>query len=212
MIDPTITSARVIPRAPEHVYAFLADLANHWHLNDPHLRLVDVCASGLGGRFVIRGPLGLRRAAHTTVTTRRAPYELSGIATIGRRTRAHAGWRIEPAPEGSHVVLESTAARIGTLDRFLLTIGRWWLRRSFDRILTRLHDQLAATPTPTTTACARDPDEAGKQRGRCGARAERREQPRAALASRDQPQPATSAMTCTKFPGPVTGWNPSNLG
>jgi hypothetical protein len=152
VIDRRITSARVIPRAPEHVYAFLADLANHWYLSDPYLRLEGIRASGVGGRFVIRGPLGLHRTAHTIVTTRLAPSELSGIATIGRRTHAHTGWRIEPAPEGSRVILESTTARIGRLDRFLLAIGRRRLRRSFDRILTRLHDHLVATPTPSPIA------------------------------------------------------------
>jgi hypothetical protein len=136
-IAVTVSASRVVPHAPERVYAFVARLDNHWRLSDPGLRLAAVDEQG--GVIVIGGPFGLRRTARTTVTTAHEPHRFGGVARVGQRTSAHAQWRIEPDSDGTRVALESTIARTGALDRILLTLGgRWWLRRSFTRVLGRL--------------------------------------------------------------------------
>jgi hypothetical protein len=133
----------------------VAHLDNHWHLSDRFLRLEGLNDERRGGRIVIAGPLGVRRTAHTTVTTEHEQHQFGGVAAVGHRTRALAHWRIEPTPHGARVVLESTIASVGALDRLLLVLGgRWWLRRGFARVLARLAETLDvshATPARTTT-------------------------------------------------------------
>ncbi|MGH2745382.1 MAG: SRPBCC family protein [Thermoleophilaceae bacterium] len=150
----TVSAVREVPHTPERVYAFVAHMDNHWHLSDRRLRLQGLNDERRGGRIVIAGPLGLRRTAHTTVTTEHEPHQFGGTAAVGHRTRAHADWRIEPTRHGARVVLESTIASVGTLDRLLLALGgRWWLRRGFARVLARLADTLDVShPTPARTA------------------------------------------------------------
>ena len=139
----TVSAVREVPHAPERVYAFVAQMDNHWHLSDRRLRLEGLNEERRGGRIVIAGPLGLRRTAHTTVTTQHEPHQFGGIAAVGHRTRALAHWRIEPAHHGARVTLESTIASVGPLDRLLLALGgRRWLRRGFARVLARLAETL----------------------------------------------------------------------
>jgi len=139
MRGPDVSADHVVPHPPERVYAFLAQLENHWRLSDRYLRLERVSGDGRGGRIVIGTPLGLRRTARTTVTTAREPHAFGGTAVVGRRTRAQARWSIEPLQDGARVGLQATVSSVSTLDRLLLALGgRWWLRRRFDRVLARL--------------------------------------------------------------------------
>jgi hypothetical protein len=125
----TVSAIRMVPHPPERVYAFVAQLDNHWHLSDRYLCLEGLNDDRSGGRITICGPLGLRRTARTTVTTEHEPHEFGGVATIGHRTCALTRWRIEPMQHGARVVLESCASNVRVLDRLLLGLGgRWWLR------------------------------------------------------------------------------------
>src|SRR6478735_7074114 len=56
---PRIESTRVLPHAPERVFAFLSDLQNHWQLDDSF--------AVHDGGVVIHGPLGISRTVRTEV-------------------------------------------------------------------------------------------------------------------------------------------------
>ena len=134
-----IAAEGLVEHAPERVYAFLAELDNHWRLSDPYLRLESLRPDRRGARISIRTPWGLRRTARTAVTTAIAPKRLGGTAVAGERTRASVYWTIEPSERGALVGLEANVLAAGFLDRLLLALGgRWWLRRRFDRVVSGL--------------------------------------------------------------------------
>jgi hypothetical protein len=141
----TVTSA-VLVSAPAHaVYGFLERLANHALITGGRLRLESVAADGLSARIAMRGPLGIRRTAHTAVTNLKPPSGFGGTAAVGRRTTAYVHWGIDRADTGSRVTLTATIVRAGVLDRLLLGLGgKWWLARSFDRAVALLAAALAA--------------------------------------------------------------------
>lgn len=135
----TISATREVHHRPARVYAFLARLENHRHLGGRALRVLTLDRDGRGGRIRVATPVGLRRTAHTAITTASNPHRLGGVARVGQSTRAQVHWTIEPAPQGARVVLESTIRRTGLVDRLLLALGgRWWLRRAFGRTLRTL--------------------------------------------------------------------------
>lgn len=134
---------RVVAHPPDHVYAFLASLDNHWHLAGRHLRLEHVSPEEGAGRITIVAPLGLTRTARTQVTTRRRPTAFGGTATVGRSTTARVTWNIESHEHGAHVALQATLLAAAPVDRILLALGgRRWLRRRFESALGRLAEEL----------------------------------------------------------------------
>ena len=143
-----VVAVRTVRAAPEQAFAFLADLRNHWLLEDGFVEL-----SGLqgdagdlpsGGRVRLTGPLGIRREARTRVLlaqppTGALPGRLAGRADIGSGTTGRVSWEISAGDDGgSLVVLSAVAERASLLDRALLLLGRWWLQRTFDSALANL--------------------------------------------------------------------------
>jgi hypothetical protein len=121
------------------VFAFLADLRNHWRLSRRFAELDALDDDVAGGRVRVRGPLGASRLARTRVLEAEAPRRLAGRAEIGRGTVGLVRWQIEPAGGGSHVTLSAEVERAAPVDRALLALGgAWWLRRIFDDALARL--------------------------------------------------------------------------
>ncbi len=137
-----IESSRLLPHPPERVFEFLADLNNHWQLEDAFIALNGV-GNG-GGRIRIRGPLGIAREARTELVSVAAPACLEGRASIGRRTAGLVTWEIVAAEAGSRVSLSAEVERASVADRLLLALGgRRWLRRRFERVLETLGRRLA---------------------------------------------------------------------
>lgn len=143
-----------LPHPPEHVFEFLADLRNHWRLEDAFVEVGglegDAGHGPTGGRVRIRGPLGLSREARAQVLeasppSDSAPGRLAGRADLGG-TVGRVGWAIEPAATGgSHVRLWAEVERATPLDRVLLALGgRRRLARIFDRSLENLARVLGA--------------------------------------------------------------------
>jgi hypothetical protein len=136
-----------LPATPEDVYAFLADLDNHWRLIDRWAQIDGVSSDGLGATVRLRGPLGVRRTVRTRVLAAVAPRELDGEARVGRRTVGRVHWSLQPDREGTLVELSATVPQAGRLDRALLVFGgRRWLRRRFVAALRQLAAEL---PEPT---------------------------------------------------------------
>jgi hypothetical protein len=126
------------------VFAFLADLNNHWLLEQRFVAL-DELRGNDGGRVRIRGPLGLSRVAETRVLAARpptadAPGELNGRAAVGR-TVGRVRWTIERAGAGSDVTLAAWLERASFPDRIVLALGgSRWLQRIFENALARLEE------------------------------------------------------------------------
>src|SRR4051794_17155353 len=137
-----------LPAAPEDVYAFLADLDNHWRLIDRWAQIRDVAPDGMGATVRLRGPLGVRRTARTRVLAARPAHELVGEARVGPRTVGHVRWALRPDGDGTFVELSATVPQAALLDRALLALGgRLWLRRRFATALRQLAEPTAAPVT-----------------------------------------------------------------
>lgn len=139
-----IAAERVVAASPPVVFAFLADLENHWLLAD---RFVEVLTldrppgggPAHGGTVKMRGPLGLGRTARTRVVEATPASAIAGSASVGRRTEARVRWTLTPAPPGTRVRLEATVERLGRPEAVLLAAGgRRWLQRRFASILQTL--------------------------------------------------------------------------
>ena len=128
---------RVVGASPQAVFAFLADLENHWLLAD---RFVEVLTlerppdggPARGGTVRMRGPLGLGRTARTRVVeaapARRCPAR--------RRSAAHRGARALDARArragNAGAAGGDGRACSGALEALLLAAGgRRWLERRF---------------------------------------------------------------------------------
>lgn len=128
-----------MPQRPERVFAFLADLRNHWQLSRRFAELEQLDGDRQGGRVRIRGPLGLSRVARTRVEDTIEPSELRGEARVGRSTLGVVRWTIDPDGSGSRVTLAAEVVRASALDRAVLAVGgELLLRRMFTEALDRL--------------------------------------------------------------------------
>jgi Polyketide cyclase / dehydrase and lipid transport len=133
-----ISADGLVPAGREQVFAFLADLANHWDLADRWVEVVSLTPAHDGGRVRVHGPLGLARTIDTQVDHVEPPARIAGTATLGR-TRAEVRWELHQEGGGTRVHLVATVIAAGPLDRLLLAAGgRAWLRRRFTMTLSRL--------------------------------------------------------------------------
>jgi hypothetical protein len=137
-----LTAEAVVGASAEEVFAFLADLENHWLLTGPLVRVVHLSgpAGGRDGGVVrIGGPLGFRRTARTKVVEAHQPESMAGRAEIGARTSAAIRWTISPHADRCRVRLEASVERAGTLDCLILALGgRRLMRRLFSRTVREL--------------------------------------------------------------------------
>jgi len=145
----TISVDRLVPARREAVFAFLADLGNHWALADAAIEVVTLersggpGAPGDGGRVRLRGPLGIRRTVVTRVDAIDPPASLAGTALVGGRTRARVRWGLEEVGDETQVTLSAVVGESARLDRLLLRAGgRAWLQARLGRILWRLEEQV----------------------------------------------------------------------
>jgi hypothetical protein len=97
--EAEIGAVALVAAPPAEVFAFLADLENHWRLTDRFVEVVELDGpSGArhGGRVRVRGPLGLRRTAVTRVMEADEPRSMRGTAEL-RGTRAEVRWTLAPS-------------------------------------------------------------------------------------------------------------------
>ena len=135
-MGPRISATREVAAPPERVFAFLADLENHWRLEGHFVALDELEADG--GRVRIRGPFGLSRVARTRVLEAVPHERLRGEAVVGK-TVGRVAWDIAPASGGSSVTLSADVVSATPVDRVLLAVGgRTYLRRIFEHALENL--------------------------------------------------------------------------
>jgi uncharacterized protein YndB with AHSA1/START domain len=166
MTGKTIGASRRVEASPEAVFAFLADLENHWALAADwvqvrHLERIDG-GPARGAQVRLRGPLGLRRRARTLLLDLDPPARLAGTAEVGPRTCARVAWHLEPDGDGTLVRVSADIVALSPLDRLLwATAGRRVMARGFPAVLARLQSVLDAAdsgsvalsspaPRPTT--------------------------------------------------------------
>ena len=140
-----IDASEVVPAPREAVFGFLSDLGNHWAVAGRWIEVVALDGEGDGGRVRIRGPLGVRRTAVTSVERVDPPERLEGTALLGR-TEARVTWTLcEQRDGGTEVRLAATVVRAGPLDRAVLALGgASWMRRLFAATLVHLAARFAA--------------------------------------------------------------------
>ena len=146
-----IEAVALVPAAPEDVFAFLSDLANHWRLLDTHVDVLELDGSPPDRAVVrLRGPLGVRRIVHTRVTAAREPRLIIGVAELGDGTRALVSWTLAARLGQTRVRLAAEVEHATAFDRLLLALGgRAWLEKRFAYGLERLIARFA-NPQPTT--------------------------------------------------------------
>ena len=140
----TVSAERVVQAPQPAVFAYLADLEQHWQLADRFIEVVSLerptgGGPAEGGVVRVRGPLGLGRSVHTRVVEIEPPVRIAGTAAVGRRTHAHVTWTLGPSGTATAVRLEAVVERAGALDSILLAAGgRAWMRRRFSALLETL--------------------------------------------------------------------------
>jgi carbon monoxide dehydrogenase subunit G len=144
-----ISAAGQVAAPPEEVFAFLADLQNHWQLADRFVEVLTLdrgtTGSARGGTVRVRGPLGLGRTATTQVVATEPPTSMTGTAALAGGTQAVIRWTLTPEGEATRVELAADLKRTGRLDRLLLMLGgRAWIRRRFAAILQTLSRRFSA--------------------------------------------------------------------
>ncbi len=144
-----IEASAVVPAPREAVFDFLSDLGNHWAVAGRWIEVVALDGRGDGGHVRIRGPLGLRRTAVTSVERVQPPERLEGMAKLGH-TEARVAWTVRERQGGAaaEVGLTATVVQAGALDRAVLALGgASWMRRLFAATLAHLTARFAADAT-----------------------------------------------------------------
>jgi hypothetical protein len=157
--DADIEATATVAARPEEVFAFLADLGNHWIVADRFVEVVELHRSdgarADGGQVRVRGPLGLRRTATTRVVASKAPKLLIGTAEMGPGTRARVSWSLAGHLDVTRVRLAAAVERATALDRAVLALGgRWWLQRRFAATLDGLVEEFGSERVPRPGAPA----------------------------------------------------------
>ncbi len=136
-----IAAERAVAAPPERVFEFLADLRNHWRLEQRFLELDELGEDG--GKIRLKGPLGLSRTVWTQVLEAERPTRVAGRADLSGGTVGLVAWDIRPSGPGSTVRLSAEVPQASAFDRVFLALGgRAWFRGLFRRALENLDDVL----------------------------------------------------------------------
>jgi uncharacterized protein YndB with AHSA1/START domain len=137
----SIEASRVVSAPPSAVFAFLAELENHWKLAGRWVEPLSIEANR--GRVRVHGPLGLRRTATTSVVDAEPTRVMHGTAELSGGTLARVAWTLTEEPGGTGVTLSAAVERANLGDRVLLALGgATWMRSRFAAILDRLDEEL----------------------------------------------------------------------
>jgi hypothetical protein len=156
-----ISSRRIIPVAPQAVFAFLADLENPWRMAADRAELVRLDGppgAHDGARVRLGGPLRLRRTIEVRMIARVEPTHVVALARAGR-TVARIKWTLTPLPAATGVELSVEADSVALIDRVLLAAGgRRWIERTLTATLATLGDVVrvaaAGTDLDDARSCA----------------------------------------------------------
>ncbi len=133
-----------VPAPADEVFAFLADLRNHWRLAARWIEVLGLLpqsAADDGGTVRLSGPLGLARTVTTRVDQVVEPTAIDGHGVCGT-TRAAVSWRLAERGPVTHVSVEVRLLEAGARDRVIWRAGgRRWLAGRLAQTLSALTDQ-----------------------------------------------------------------------
>jgi uncharacterized protein YndB with AHSA1/START domain len=157
-----VSASRELAAPPDVVFAFLADLENHWMLASDWVEVValDRVDGGpaRGGRVRLHGPFGLRRTAQTRMLELEPCRRVAGTAAVGRHTLARVAWDLAPSAGGTRVTVSAAVQRLGLGDRVLWAlVGRRVMQRGFPAVLRRLQTAIAVPDSGSVALSAQAP-------------------------------------------------------
>jgi uncharacterized protein YndB with AHSA1/START domain len=144
-LDP-VSSAVLIDRPPEEVYAYLVDVANRAEFTDHffedyRLTREDSIGVGAGARFRIDAPLNRFSWADITVVEAVPPARIVERGRTGKfnRMRLVSSWQLEPAGASTRVTwtTETERPRLPS-DKLMEVIARRWFKRKQRKAVKRL--------------------------------------------------------------------------
>jgi uncharacterized protein YndB with AHSA1/START domain len=142
-----VTVSTVVSAAPERVFDYLQDIANHaqftdHYLVDWHLTRIDPVGVGAGARFRIKAPLSRFSWAEVSFAEVERAHRIVEIGRTGKynRVRMLGTYELHPTAGGATQVSFSLETIPATLsDRLHESLGaRSWFRRKNRRALRRL--------------------------------------------------------------------------
>ena len=130
------------------VFAFLADLRNHWRLTGDWIDVAELTPQGAaatGATVRLRGPLRSAIAVRTTVEAVEEPLSIRGRGVAGG-SRADVAWTFTAeAPGVTHVTVEVVLRRASFAHGVLWLLGgRAWLARRLAVTVRGLEPHLCA--------------------------------------------------------------------
>ena len=130
------------------VFAFLADLHNHWRLAGPWIEVVAVTATDARAdraTIRLRGPLGMVFPVATQIDEVREPHTIKGRGACGG-SHGQVIWSLADAESGStRVSVDVRLQRAAVHHRAIwLAGGRAWLARRLAQTVSGLDRDLAA--------------------------------------------------------------------
>lgn len=150
-MDP-VSSTVTIDRAPEEVYDYLYDVANHAEFTDHYLkdfRLTreDSLGPGAGARFRVDAPLNRFSWADVTVSEAERPRRIVQRGRTGKfnRIRLVSDYALEPLAGGASTRLtlttETEPPRLVS-DKIMELLARRWFKRKQAKAVKRLRSIL----------------------------------------------------------------------
>ena len=95
----SLAARATIDAAPAEVFELLGDLDRHRDLADHGMRILELDGAPgrrTGGLVELRGPVGLKRLARTSVGGAEPPFRLWGTAQTPEGASALIEWRVRP--------------------------------------------------------------------------------------------------------------------
>jgi uncharacterized protein YndB with AHSA1/START domain len=150
-LDP-VSSTVTIDRAPEEVYDYLFDVANHAEFTDHYLkdfRLTreDSLGTGAGARFRVDAPLNRFSWADITIAEAERPRRIVQRGRTGKfnRIRLMSSYALEPIGGGSSTRLtmttETEPPKLPS-DKIMELLARRWFKRKQGKAVKRLRSIL----------------------------------------------------------------------
>lgn len=150
-MDP-VSSTVTIDRAPEEVYDYLYDVANHAEFTDHYLkdfRLTreDSLGPGAGARFKVDAPLNRFSWADVTIAEAERPRRIVQRGRTGKfnRIRLMSHYALESLAGGTAtrvtLTTETEPPRLAS-DRFMELLAKRWFKRKQGKAVKRLRSIL----------------------------------------------------------------------
>ena len=144
------SAERDVAAPPDELFAYLADLEQHWQLADRFIEVVSLDRPAHGGAAHGRRRADAGAARHSPCRAHARGGRGTAVQAFrdcrGRIRHGRPGERmLHPSGGGTRVRLAATVERASPFDRTLLALGgRGWLERRFASILDTLARRVGA--------------------------------------------------------------------